>query len=148
MFRMATLGLRSRGAAMACTKKRLCRQCFVIGLTLSVQTFCITDDLDLHVITPGGVEIYFDMGMDEGSQGRLDKDDAPEEMARCVENIYFPTDGSAPKGAYQYFVRNFDQIEEVDNWMLSVRLGDDRLRLHTGETLDQLNSTVYTYVHV
>lgn len=100
------------------------------------------------MITPGGAEIWFDNILDTRSQGQLDKDDIPEYEARWTENIFFPTDGSAPKGTYRYFVQNYEQIGSVDNWILSVYLGDERLRFHTGETQDQLFSTAYTYVQV
>ena len=99
------------------------------------------------MITPGGVEIWFQMDLDEESQGRLDHDDIPDYTARWVENIYFPMDGSAPKGTYQYFVNNYNQIDEVDRWTLSVYLGEDRLQFHSGRTQYVLNSTVYVYVH-
>jgi hypothetical protein len=82
------------------------------------------DDLDIHVITPGGFEIYFQRVFDSVSGGRLDQDDIPQTNGLYVENIFFPLDGSAPRGTYTYFVDNYNQIGEADSWTLQVYLGD------------------------
>jgi hypothetical protein len=98
------------------------------------------------VITPGGVEIWFNMDWDAESQGRLDHDDVPDRTDRFLENIFFPTDGSAPKGSYQYFVHNYNQVgDETDNWTLAVYLGEERLRFHSGKIPDNSTSPIYDF---
>ncbi|KAL7559521.1 hypothetical protein ACA910_011916 [Epithemia clementina (nom. ined.)] len=93
------------------------------------------DDLDLHVITPGGFEIDYRSTYDPTSQGRLDQDDIPGPITRWVENIYFPLDGSSPRGTYTYFVHYYSQIGIADSWQLFVYIGDERVRLHNGSPL-------------
>ena len=105
------------------------------------------DDLDLHVITPEGVEIDFQFTIDPVSGGELDQDDIPAETARWVENVYFPTDGSAPAGNYTYFVVGYTTVGEPDNYDLSVWEDDTRVAFHVGGGLQsQQESTRFTYV--
>ena len=110
------------------------------------------DDLDLHVITPQGFEIYYQSPNDSVSGGELDQDNIPSQVApgmqgRWVENVYFPQDGTAPPGTYTYFVNQFTRIGDADDWTLMVYEGDTRVVIATGGGLstDQ-NSTLYTYV--
>lgn len=70
----------------------------------------ITDtDIDLHVITPGGNEIYYDAPTQDG--GTLDVDDCVEGLCAVqdgthVENVVFMAD--APRGSYQFWAHNYD----------------------------------------
>lgn len=89
------------------------------------------------MITPNGAEIYYDpeYKYDPVSGGQLDKDKIPEKMGIYVENIYFPLDGSAPRGQYEYFVENFSPEKDADEWELSLFLGDDLTERHHGVTV-------------
>lgn len=66
-------------------------------------------DLDLHVIDPEGVEIYFENARSP-SGGTLDVDMVPvcgETGSNNVENVFWPEGGSIP-GVYQAYVVHFD----------------------------------------
>jgi uncharacterized protein YfaP (DUF2135 family) len=81
------------------------------------------DDLDLHVVTPDGVNIWYGYDFDGLSKGYLDHDDIPSlegGRGRWAENIKFPLDGSAPAGTYTFWVHVYDQIDELDPWGVSV----------------------------
>lgn len=63
----------------------------------------LNTDIDLHVMTPLGEVIYFG-NTSSASGGNLDVDC----ICACPdENIFFPLDGSAPKGTYTYWVNFF-----------------------------------------
>jgi len=85
------------------------------------------------VITPQGIEIYYGNDYDEASQGQLDGDDIPHgEVGSYVEHIYFPLDGSAPAGTYEYFIHDFSQSGEADNWNLAVITNGIQMQSHAG----------------
>ena len=66
-------------------------------------------DLDLHVIDPDGVEIFFENARSP-SGGELDVDMVPEPCGVSpsnVENVFWPEGGSIP-GVYQAFVYHYD----------------------------------------
>jgi uncharacterized protein YfaP (DUF2135 family) len=63
-------------------------------------------DLDLHVLTPNGYEIYYSRPT-SGDGGRLDVDRIPQAWGQWMENVFWPPDGSAPRGTYRYWVFNF-----------------------------------------
>lgn len=107
----------------------------------------LSDDLDLHVITPTGVEISFENLEDETTGGELDVDKIPSEVipfphiGRNAENIRFPIDGTAPAGVYEYWVNNFDQLgNSSDPWEMRVFEGDTVIRTITGTTGNDLDS--------
>jgi uncharacterized protein YfaP (DUF2135 family) len=100
----------------------------------------VKDDLDLHVRTPSNFEIYFSQPFDASSNGQLDHDDIPGPIQRWTESIFFPMDGSSPNGTYQYFVHNYRQVGERDNWTLAVYLNEQRMSFHSGGT-----PTVFTF---
>ncbi len=61
------------------------------------------DDLDLHVVTPGGKEVFYDNPQTGG--GILDVDmQAFDLVDEPVENIYFET---AERGTYNVYIVNF-----------------------------------------
>jgi len=109
---------------------------FVVNVSYFLSFFA--DDLDLHVMTPGGSEIWFDNLRDPESGGFLDIDIIPSRIGRIdfwVENIVFPVDGSTPDGIYTFFVLNFAQIGSADGWGLSVWDGDVLERTLNGTTV-------------
>ena len=66
-------------------------------------------DLDLHVIDPDGVEIFFENAQSP-SGGTLDVDMVPDVCGSSpnnVENVFWPEGGSIP-GVYQAFVYHYD----------------------------------------
>jgi uncharacterized protein YfaP (DUF2135 family) len=72
-------------------------------------------DLDLHVITPDGTEIYY--GNSSGAGGYLDVDDCVGDSCRTpggthVENIFF--EASPMSGMYTYWVHNYAREIGVD----------------------------------
>ncbi len=64
-------------------------------------------DMDLHVVDPGGEEIFFS-STTSTSGGQLDRDDIPScgETGDHAENIFWPT-GGAPTGEYEAYVHYF-----------------------------------------
>ena len=95
----------------------------------------LTDDLDLHVITPNGFEIYFSNRVDLETGGQLDQDDIPSVEGSYVENVFFPLDRSAPLGTYTYFVDNYNQIgASPDPWTLEVFVGETLVSSNSGAT--------------
>jgi hypothetical protein len=107
-----------------------------------------TDDLDLHVLTPGGDHIYYANTFDSVSNGRLDHDDLPppQVMGLYVESVYFPLDGTAPVGSYTYYVRNWRQRGVApDAWKFEVYVGDNLIAQSFGTTTDHTNSDQYMF---
>lgn len=84
--------------------------CVGVGVLRITLTFGMDTDLDLHVITPSGEEVYF--GNPSAAGGVLDVDTC---VGICdsndvhVENIFF-NEGLQP-GFYEAFVVNFDGRE-------------------------------------
>lgn len=74
------------------------------------------DDLDLHLIEPGGFEIYFSQKHSTRTGGQLDVDmNAGGGTSRsAVENITYPTRSHMREGVYKLFVNNFNQRETID----------------------------------
>jgi hypothetical protein len=129
------------------------QQCIAnICVTLGIPTFRLIwtgdDDLDLHVLTPAGNEIYF--GNPEADSGVLDQDDIPNEERDWVENVFFPSDGSAPPGTYTYWVVQFHQTGAADanRWELQVLDRETVIQSESGTAEDFLTvgeSTRYTF---
>ncbi|KAI2494944.1 hypothetical protein MHU86_19589 [Fragilaria crotonensis] len=112
------------------------------------------DDLDLHVVTPGGAEISYSNKADSLSGGELDHDDRPiidapaNPIQNWVENVNFPLDGTSPVGTYTFFVLNYDQVNTADPWELKSYHGETVKSVHQGTLNHQGTSEKYTYVHV
>ena len=105
------------------------------------------DDLDLHVITPGGFEIFYADPDDPVSGGALDHDDIPIAPGYWIENVYFPeTDDimvyPSRAGTYRYFVDNYSQVETADDWTLKVYIGDELVEVRRGTS----SSVEFTYI--
>jgi Ca-activated chloride channel family protein len=82
------------------------------------------NDLDLHVISPSGEEIFY-ARKKSWDGGELDVDmNVRGETTKPVENIFWPR-GGAPVGRYKVFVRNYhyhernrgDTFFEVELWV-------------------------------
>lgn len=73
-----------------------------------------TDDIDLHVITPSGEEIYY--GNRQAGGGMLDVDmQVSYFVDNPVENIFFET---AERGTYSVFIVNFTDRNPGDSEVL------------------------------
>ena len=102
--------------------------------------------MDIHVRTPGGTEIWYSNTFDSISGGRLDQDDIPNQIGLYIENIYFPSDGSAPEGTYEVWVENYDQYQGADSWELSVFLGNSLVMKKSGVISEDERSQSIYYV--
>jgi hypothetical protein len=100
-------------------------------------------DLDLHVITPGGYEIYFQNLYGDG--GRLDVDRIPSAWGRWIENVFWPPDGSAPRGRYTYWVHNYRG--QALPWTLRVFQINTVVEEKSGVVGVLAESTRYEYVN-
>jgi hypothetical protein len=108
------------------------------------------DDLDLHVITPGGVELWFSNNYDGLSNGYLDHDDIPTSLeggkrGRWAENIKFPLDGSAPAGTYTFWVHVYRQTNELDPWGVSVYVSEGDIDVLQKRYTGIGDSAVFTF---
>jgi hypothetical protein len=106
----------------------------------SHPSFCVhkTDDLDLHVVTPGGFHLSFIEKQDSVSKGELDYDDVPTSFGLHVEHVYFPLDDTAPVGDFTYFVQNFHPQDDPDDWTLKVFVDDSLVDEYSGITVGAL----------
>jgi hypothetical protein len=101
-------------ATMECVPGSVCfnKYCVGAGNVRISLGFSVDSDFDLHVLTPGGLEIYF--GDKEGGGGTLDVDQC---VSSCgtdphVENVVF--DGDVVPGVYEIWVENFDGRDTGD----------------------------------
>ena len=87
-----------------------------------------SDDVDLHVETPDGGEVYF--GCRDYAGGTLDIDaNFDVMMTEPVENIYF---ASPNTGTYSVYIEDFtDRNDEQTSYMVRVTVGD-RTRVYEG----------------
>jgi Ca-activated chloride channel family protein len=85
------------------------------------------NDLDLHVITPQGEEIFFDRTRDS-TGGWLDVDrNVYGETTEPVENIFW-YDGDAVHGRYRVYVQNYDYHEGNNTptpFQVEIKSGDE-----------------------
>lgn len=74
-----------------------------------------TDDLDFHMVEPGGYEIFYGSKGPSPSGGRLDVDMNVEgETREPVENIFYRSKDRMREGIFQLMVHNFKKRETID----------------------------------
>ncbi len=83
-------------------------------------------DLDLHVITPLGNEIYF--GNREADSGTLDVDQCVSSCEEGVENVFFV---NPPPGQYEFWAVNYNGEKAVRANFRAVNSGGDVLALES-----------------
>jgi uncharacterized protein YfaP (DUF2135 family) len=113
-------------------------------------------DLDLHVVTPAGAEIYYG-ATTESSGGALDVDC---HCSSCdegpTENIFWAYDGGAPAGDYQVSVAYYIDCAAygydtgalaASDYTLLVLNGGDVVETHEGtlETINEADAYTYSY---
>lgn len=104
-------------------------------------------DLDLHVVTPSGFEIYY--AEPDHSTGSLDVDDCVlvcrDPYGTHVENVFF--NENAQQGEYLVWVRNFDGRRSAD---FEVEVAAEDIDLHFSDDLpaqDGVDSEVWGFVY-
>ena len=91
---------------------------------------------------PGGNIISYRNTYDPVSGGRLDNDDIPRVVGTYVENIFSPTDGTAPLGEYQFFVKNFNiRGGSSDSFLVEVFVGKTPAASYQFDGLGQKEAT-------
>ena len=107
-------------------------------------------DLDLYVRTPLGDVIFYGSPFSATSMGQLDVDCL---CGSCPngpnENIFFPLDGSSPKGTYEYWVDYYSACNAggaESNYTLRLLRVNTVLRTHRG-SLTSGESEIFTYEH-
>ncbi len=81
------------------------------------------DDLDLHVITPSGAEIYYSNKVADGGTLDVDQNASSDNIvANPIENIYFQ---SPLPGTYKVFIVNYSDRTEsgASDYMVRVTVG-------------------------
>jgi len=104
-------------------------------------------DLDLHVLTPNGTEIYYSNPIGQG--GQLDVDC---QCAGCAsgpnENIYW-VNGTAPHGTYQFWAQYYQSCSGApasSNFTLRILNMNTVIHTYTG-TLSSGKSQIYTFTY-
>ena len=105
-------------------------------------------DLDLHVIDPGGTELFY-ANSSSASGGNLDNDC---ECATCPlgpsENIYWP-DGAAPEGVYTYWVEYYGSCSggssSSSQFYVRVLQNDDVVAERSGTLSSEGSSPEWTF---
>lgn len=72
----------------------------------------------------------------------LDTDDVPDGISNWVENIFFPSNITAPTGNYTYWVVQYTQVGDADPWELQVLDMETVLQSQIGATMGDRNESV------
>ena len=74
------------------------------------------DDLDIHVIEPGGNHIFYGSKFNLTTKGTLDVDMNVNSRGsrNAVENITWPTKARMQEGIYKFYVNQYTQRESID----------------------------------
>jgi hypothetical protein len=110
-------------------------------------------DLDLHVVTPGGEEIWY-AEMEDTTGGELDVDCLCTECPNGPnENIFWDYGIGAVSGTYQvsvvyYGQCGFDFPSPASDYTLRFLEGETVIETHTGtlQNFDQTDAYTYDYV--
>merc|ERR1712054_544407 len=95
------------------------------------------DDLDLHVLSPSGANVYHGNKKVGGGELDVDMNAGGQKSNKPVENVYFGQRGdSAPHGSYTVTVRNYayhtDPPHGQVQWKVRVKVHGETLREETG----------------
>ncbi len=89
------------------------------------------NDLDLHMITPTGEEIFYGNSL-SASGGQLDVDmNVNGETTKPVENIFWSIHSDPPEGPYEVFVRNYGYHEPLrgeTEFIVDLKFGSETSR--------------------
>jgi hypothetical protein len=114
--------------------------CVGAGALAFTMTWDVATDLDIHVQTPGGSEIYY--GNPSADGGTLDQDDIPG-GAGSVENIFF---ASMPAGGnYTYWIENLGPASS--SFTLRVTENGQQVAIQNGNLAVGVDSTMYNYTY-
>lgn len=118
------------------------------------------DDLDLHVVEPGGERIYYNHRT-SATGGELDRDD--NASGRCssdpepggVENVFWPVAG-APTGTYTVEIDNYNDCNDANTgaWELQVHQDGALIATYNGTEGDNIGAAtsgefkVFSVTHV
>lgn len=107
-------------------------------------TWGTNGDLDLHVIEPGGTQIFFD-NLRSPSGGSLDRDLICQSG---TETISWPA-GAAPRGTYIFWANYSSACGTVrtTNFTLTVSQGNSVRQTQTGAITEGSESTRFTFVN-
>ena len=125
-----------------CTEGATCfeQTCVGDGLLRVSLAWERRTDIDLHVMTPSGHEIYWEDP--EHSTGELDVDDCVIVCRKWdgphVENVFFTQ--AAEKGTYEVWVENFNGRRSSD-WWIEVSGPDDTGEMWSGSLPQQIGVT-------
>ena len=95
------------------------------------------NDEDLHVIEPGGTEIWYAAPGPTATGGHLDRDDNVGVCGRDtepggVENIFWPTGSTPSRGTYQVNVVQYASCGTPAAWTAEVRIGNVLVKRKSG----------------
>lgn len=119
---------------MHCPMDSICvnRHCIDIGFPRFTLEWIGNDDIDLHVVTPGGAILSYQHVVDQKTGGIVGEPVDQEGTGFHVENIYFPIDSTAPEGVYEYYVKPMTTVGSGDEWTVSVWDEQGEVIRHTG----------------
>ncbi len=93
------------------------------------------DDIDLHVFTPDGSEIWHGNRSAQGGTLDIDANNAQNMKDHPIENVYFPNPVS---GEYWVYVYNYEDRTpgQSTNWIVRVQVGDEE-EIFSGTVTEQ-----------
>jgi len=111
-------------------------------------------DLDLHVITPNGDEIYY-AAVEDSTGGKLDVDCYCGECPNGPnENVFWPYEVvTAPSGEYEVFVEYFGPCDLLDfdfpesSYTLRVLEGGETIQTYEGTLGDMGERQTYSHTY-
>ena len=92
------------------------------------------DDLDLHILCPGGKMIYFSKKKDCGAELEVDKNTESNMSDTPVEHITWEEQTEAPPGMYEIYVSRFEKRSALSStpFVVELRSGQDVIQKFTG----------------